>query len=122
MPYPTSHICPLSSAVTYGGKGKFEECRLLGCYTVWLTLEPTFRRDVSPLFLLFLYSVLQLLVIANVVPSSLILANRMIQAIYSSETSVPTRPTQHDISIDDILHSHRRENLKSYIALTCWTL
>jgi hypothetical protein len=21
-----------------------------------------------------------------------------------------------------ILHSHRRENLKSYIALTCWTL
>jgi hypothetical protein len=23
---------------------------------------------------------------------------------------------------DDILHSHRRENLKSYIALTCWTL
>jgi hypothetical protein len=23
---------------------------------------------------------------------------------------------------DDILHSHRRENLKSYIALTDWTL
>jgi hypothetical protein len=23
---------------------------------------------------------------------------------------------------DDILHSHRRENLKSYIALTGWTL
>jgi hypothetical protein len=23
---------------------------------------------------------------------------------------------------DDILHSHRRENLKSYIALTSWTL
>jgi hypothetical protein len=23
---------------------------------------------------------------------------------------------------DDILHSHRRENLKSYIALTRWTL
>jgi hypothetical protein len=23
---------------------------------------------------------------------------------------------------DDILHSHRRENLKSYIVLTAWTL
>jgi hypothetical protein len=23
---------------------------------------------------------------------------------------------------DDILHSHRRENLKSYIALTVWTV
>jgi hypothetical protein len=26
------------------------------------------------------------------------------------------------ISEDDILHSHRRENLKSYIVLTGWTL
>jgi hypothetical protein len=26
------------------------------------------------------------------------------------------------IPADDILHSHRRENLKSYIALTGWTL
>jgi hypothetical protein len=23
---------------------------------------------------------------------------------------------------EEILHSHRRENLKSYIELTCWTL
>jgi hypothetical protein len=27
-----------------------------------------------------------------------------------------------DIPEDGILHSHRRENLKSYIALTGWTL
>jgi hypothetical protein len=26
------------------------------------------------------------------------------------------------ISEDDVLHSHRREKLKSYIALTGWTL
>jgi hypothetical protein len=26
------------------------------------------------------------------------------------------------IPVDDILHSHSRENLKSYIALTDWTL
>jgi hypothetical protein len=33
----------------------------------------------------------------------------------SSETSVLTRATWHSIPEDTILHSHRRENLKSYI-------
>jgi hypothetical protein len=59
---------------------------------------------------------------ANAVPSSLILFTLMIQAIRPSETSVLTRGTWHKIPEDDILHSHRRENLKSYIALTGWTL
>jgi hypothetical protein len=40
----------------------------------------------------------------------------------SSETSVLTRATQPNIPEDTILHSHRSENLKSYIALTGWTL
>jgi hypothetical protein len=26
----------------------YEECSLLGCDTVWVLLEPTFRRNVSP--------------------------------------------------------------------------
>jgi hypothetical protein len=39
-----------------------------------------------------------------------------------SETSVLTRATRHDIPEDGILYSHRRENLKSYIALTDWVL
>jgi hypothetical protein len=43
-------------------------------------------------------------------------------AICSYETSVPTRATQRHIPEDGILHSHRRENRKSYIALTSWTL
>jgi hypothetical protein len=43
----------------------------------------------------------------------------MTEAMLSSETSVLTR---RNIPEDDILHSHRRENLKSYIALTGWTL
>jgi GAF domain-containing protein len=35
----------------------------------------------------------------------------------SSETSVLTRATRRNNPEDTILHSHRRENLKSYIAL-----
>jgi hypothetical protein len=33
-----------------------------------------------------------------------------------------TRATKRNIPEDGIFHSHRRENLKSYIALTGWTL
>jgi hypothetical protein len=44
------------------------------------------------------------------------------EATRSSETSVLTRATQRHIPEDDILHSHCRENLKSYIALTGWSL
>jgi hypothetical protein len=36
------------------------------------------------------------------------------EALSSSETSVLTRAKRRDISEDSILHSHRRENLKSY--------
>jgi hypothetical protein len=46
----------------------------------------------------------------------------MMDALGSSETSVLTRATRRNILQVDILHSHRRENLKSYIALTGWTL
>jgi hypothetical protein len=68
----------------------------------------------------FLHSVLQLLVTTNV-PSSTILVTLMMEAIRSSETSVLTRATRCKIPEDGILHSHRRENLKSYIALIDWT-
>jgi hypothetical protein len=72
--------------------------------------------------LIDLRSVRRLLVIANVVPSSPILMTLMMEALRSSETSVLTRTTRHNIPENGILHSHRRENLKPYIALTSWAL
>jgi hypothetical protein len=61
-------------------------------------------------------SVRRLLVTANVVPSSPILVTLMMEALSSSEMSGLKRATRRNI------HSHRRENLKSYIALTGWSL
>jgi hypothetical protein len=65
---------------------------------------------------------LMLLVTANIVPSSLILATLIMEALRSSETSVVTRATGRNIPEGGFLHSHRRENFKFYIALTGWTL
>jgi hypothetical protein len=61
-------------------------------------------------------------VTGNVVPRSPILVAMMREVICSSETSVVARATRHHVREDGILHSHRRENFKSYIALTGWAL
>jgi hypothetical protein len=63
---------------------------------------------------------LLLLVNANV-PISLILVT-LIMTIISSETDVHTRVTRRNIPEDCSFHSHRREDIKSYIALTDWVL
>jgi hypothetical protein len=84
-----------------------------------VTMKNAVIWDVTPCGSLRI-DVLQLIVTANVVPSSQILFTR--DGGYTSETSVLTRATRWNIPEDDILHSHRRENLKSYTALAGWTL
>jgi hypothetical protein len=52
-------------------------------------------------------SVLRLLVIANVVPSSPILVTLMMEPICSSGTSILTKATWHNIQEDGILHIYK---------------
>jgi hypothetical protein len=95
------HSCPTIPAfVRLLALNNVEECRLLG----------------------FLRSMRRLLLTANVVPTSPIIVTLMMEALRSSETSVLTRATLLNIPENCIVHSNRRENLKSYIALTGWAL
>jgi hypothetical protein len=71
---------------------------------------------------IFLRCLHLLLFTVSVVPSSQILLTLMKMALSSCETSVLTRTTRRNFSEDAILHSHRRENLKSYILRNVWVL
>jgi hypothetical protein len=85
--------------------GDYEECRLLGCYAVWLLYEPTFRRNITPPssgWQVLVCSMRQLLVTANV-PSQPILVILIMEALHSSETSVLISTTWHNIPEDGIL-------------------
>jgi hypothetical protein len=64
---------------------------------------------------------LETLAVTNNQSTLSILVTLIIEAIRYSETSVLTR-AKRNIPEDGILHSHRRENLKPYKALTGWAL
>jgi hypothetical protein len=70
----------------------------------------------------FLRSVLQLLVTANIVPSSLILFTPMMEAIRASESSAIKRATRRRIPEEGIFHSHFRENIKSFSEICCFQI
>jgi hypothetical protein len=53
------------------------------------------------------------------ISSSPILVTLMMGALHSSETSVLTGVTHHSIPENGILHSHRHENLRSYMLPAC---
>jgi hypothetical protein len=53
------------------------------------------------------------------VPNSLIHVTPKMEALCSFETLALTRATQCNIPENGILHSHHRENLKSYKAVSC---
>jgi hypothetical protein len=86
--------CPM-----IGRTESFLKNAVLGCYAVWLLEELTFRMNLAPpssrgqesVNLVFLCSMCQLLVMANV-PSSLILITLVMEALGSSKTSILKRP------------------------------
>jgi hypothetical protein len=68
---------------------------------------------VFPSHVVFLHSILRLLVTAIDVPGSPVLVTLMMEVLHSSEFL--TKTIWYNIPEDNILHSHRHENLKSYI-------
>jgi hypothetical protein len=78
----------------------------------------------GPIFiLLLLASIIRVTRIGELETTLAVTSNqRNLEEVRTSETWVFIRATGSNISEDGTLHSHRRENLKSHIALASWAV
>jgi hypothetical protein len=108
------HVALLTTYVSEERSSSIIKVKIIGELVTTLTLTSN-RRQLrrNTMYYAFLRSLRRLIISANVDPSSPILVTVIMEAILSSETSVPTRATRRNIQEGGILHSHRRENLKS---------
>jgi hypothetical protein len=108
----------------------YEEWRLLGCYAVWLVLRTEVSEELSASFIRVtrIGELGTTLAVTNDQHTLQRHTKWERKLVWNSELrmqrgmGVLTRAKRRNIPEDAILHSHRRENLKSYIALTGWTL
>jgi hypothetical protein len=87
------------------------------CFKIYSFLLLQDNVMLLPVFHVWNCNIIRLAHLLTLVPPSRIFSTLKMEAIHSSETSVHTRSTLRHIPKDGILHSHCRENLKSYIGV-----
>jgi hypothetical protein len=121
-PYVSMSRLPIEEAVRFKVSTAVTMKNSVFWSRVALVRTDVSEEHIAPIIRVTGIGVLRLLVIGNVVHSWPFLVTLMMEVMRSSKTSVLTVATWRNIPKDGILRSHRRGNLKSYIALSGWAL